>query len=202
MTRDPWDGNIRQPLSYNKWLYVGSNPINRVDPLGLYSVSTSERTVYSEQCRCLIAFYEQDLFFGTSPSFIFYSDWTQWPLSLAPLPLPDGVDIIDSETWSRGISQNQNGEIWHVKICFGFIDYKPSIFPEKLYLVDPAYTSNLALWEQDLLVVLVYSFDLLQYKHYGGYVVSGPIWGEGNLPSDVGDNGEWPYSDLEILYAR
>jgi RHS repeat-associated protein len=34
MTRDTWGGRDTQPLSYNMWLYVNGNPINRVDPSG------------------------------------------------------------------------------------------------------------------------------------------------------------------------
>ncbi|HEU0291238.1 MAG TPA: RHS repeat-associated core domain-containing protein [Anaerolineales bacterium] len=34
LTRDTWGGNMSSPMSYNKWNYVGSNPINRTDPTG------------------------------------------------------------------------------------------------------------------------------------------------------------------------
>ena len=34
MSRDTWDGDANLPMSYNRWLYVGSNPINNVDPSG------------------------------------------------------------------------------------------------------------------------------------------------------------------------
>jgi RHS repeat-associated protein len=34
MTKASWGGNISQPLSYNAWLYVNSNPINYTDPSG------------------------------------------------------------------------------------------------------------------------------------------------------------------------
>lgn len=33
-TRDTWEGNTSQPMSYNFWNYTDSNPINRVDPIG------------------------------------------------------------------------------------------------------------------------------------------------------------------------
>jgi GH24 family phage-related lysozyme (muramidase) len=34
LTRDTWEGNYNQPMSYNLWNYTDSNPINRVDPSG------------------------------------------------------------------------------------------------------------------------------------------------------------------------
>jgi len=34
LTRDTWGGNAKSPMSYNKWNYVASNPINRTDPTG------------------------------------------------------------------------------------------------------------------------------------------------------------------------
>jgi RHS repeat-associated protein len=34
LTRDTWDGNASQPMSYNRWLYVYSNPVMFVDPTG------------------------------------------------------------------------------------------------------------------------------------------------------------------------
>jgi RHS repeat-associated protein len=33
-SRDPWDGDYYQPMSYNAWLYVYNNPINYTDPSG------------------------------------------------------------------------------------------------------------------------------------------------------------------------
>lgn len=34
MTRDTWSGNANQPMSFNRWNYTESNPINHVDPSG------------------------------------------------------------------------------------------------------------------------------------------------------------------------
>lgn len=34
LTRDTWGGDANSPMSYNKWNYVGSNPLNRIDPTG------------------------------------------------------------------------------------------------------------------------------------------------------------------------
>jgi hypothetical protein len=33
-TRDTWDGDANQPMSFNRWAYVYANPINLVDPTG------------------------------------------------------------------------------------------------------------------------------------------------------------------------
>lgn len=35
ITRDTWGGDQMQPLSYNAWLYVYSNPVNLTDPSGM-----------------------------------------------------------------------------------------------------------------------------------------------------------------------
>ncbi len=34
LTRDTWEGNINRPMSFNRWMYVEGNPVNRVDPTG------------------------------------------------------------------------------------------------------------------------------------------------------------------------
>ena len=34
LTRDTWGGNANLPMSYNKWAYVGGNPVNLTDPSG------------------------------------------------------------------------------------------------------------------------------------------------------------------------
>jgi RHS repeat-associated protein len=34
MTRDTWEGEQRQPMSYNAWLYTYANPVNLTDPSG------------------------------------------------------------------------------------------------------------------------------------------------------------------------
>ena len=34
MSRDTWGGDNNHPLSYNKWNYTESNPINHTDPSG------------------------------------------------------------------------------------------------------------------------------------------------------------------------
>jgi len=37
MTKDPWGGDAMQPMSFNPWLYVFSNPVNYTDPTGHYA---------------------------------------------------------------------------------------------------------------------------------------------------------------------
>jgi RHS repeat-associated protein len=39
LSRDLWQGNLSAPLSLNKWMYVSGNPINRIDPLGLWALA-------------------------------------------------------------------------------------------------------------------------------------------------------------------
>jgi RHS repeat-associated protein len=34
LTEDTWQGDQNQPMSYNDWLYVYANPVNRTDPSG------------------------------------------------------------------------------------------------------------------------------------------------------------------------
>ena len=34
-SRDTWQGDYYQPMSYNAWLYVSANPVNRTDPTGM-----------------------------------------------------------------------------------------------------------------------------------------------------------------------
>ena len=34
MTRDTWEGDQMQPMSYNAWLYTYANPVNLIDPSG------------------------------------------------------------------------------------------------------------------------------------------------------------------------
>lgn len=36
LTKDVWQGNYKKPLSLNRYNYVGGNPVNRVDPTGMY----------------------------------------------------------------------------------------------------------------------------------------------------------------------
>jgi len=36
LTRDTWGGNENNPLSFNRWNYTKANPINYVDPSGLF----------------------------------------------------------------------------------------------------------------------------------------------------------------------
>ncbi|MGB3904006.1 MAG: RHS repeat-associated core domain-containing protein, partial [Anaerolineae bacterium] len=35
ITKDPWAGDVRRPGTLNRYVYVGNNPVNMVDPSGL-----------------------------------------------------------------------------------------------------------------------------------------------------------------------
>jgi RHS repeat-associated protein len=38
MTRDTWGGDMKEPMSYNGWLYVYANPVNLTDPSGMFPI--------------------------------------------------------------------------------------------------------------------------------------------------------------------
>ena len=41
LTRDTWEGTADRPMSYNGWMYVEGNPINRTDPSGQCFITDS-----------------------------------------------------------------------------------------------------------------------------------------------------------------
>lgn len=43
ISRDIWPGNFHQPMSYNRWNYTESNPVNNIDPTGYISESQGPR---------------------------------------------------------------------------------------------------------------------------------------------------------------
>lgn len=53
INKDPWPGDLQQPLTLNSYAYVSNNPVNRVDPEGLAESAPSftfekERFFYSQ----------------------------------------------------------------------------------------------------------------------------------------------------------
>jgi RHS repeat-associated protein len=49
LTKDVWEGNYEQPMSFNAWLYAYANPINWTDPtghIGFYNRSVAVRYAY------------------------------------------------------------------------------------------------------------------------------------------------------------
>jgi RHS repeat-associated protein len=61
ITRDIWTGDVDVPMSYNKWLYVYSNPINHTDPSGFEACKQGTR-----YCILNNGGYLDTLHFGTS----------------------------------------------------------------------------------------------------------------------------------------
>jgi hypothetical protein len=55
MSRDTWEGNNKEPMSYNVWNYTNGNPVNLVDPSGFqYQPPNCQDIIYPEiQKLCL-----------------------------------------------------------------------------------------------------------------------------------------------------
>ena len=53
ITQDTWTGDAYQPMSYNSWLYVYSNPVNLTDPTGMYPAECLEAGNFRD---CLLDF--------------------------------------------------------------------------------------------------------------------------------------------------
>jgi RHS repeat-associated protein len=47
-SRDPVFGEFQEPLSLHRYLYCGNEPINRIDPLGLYTVAVYDASNWRE----------------------------------------------------------------------------------------------------------------------------------------------------------
>ena len=47
LTPDSWPGDLRHPVSFHPYLYAEANPINLVDPLGLYAIGCSNYDAYN-----------------------------------------------------------------------------------------------------------------------------------------------------------
>ncbi|MBI5414984.1 hypothetical protein HZA38_05745 [Candidatus Peregrinibacteria bacterium] len=41
-SQDPWEGDLTDPQSFNKYSYTRNNPLKYIDPTGLYNVKTGE----------------------------------------------------------------------------------------------------------------------------------------------------------------
>jgi RHS repeat-associated protein len=48
ITRDTWPGDRRRPMSFNAWLYAYANPVNLIDPSGLFSASIIKNSLRGE----------------------------------------------------------------------------------------------------------------------------------------------------------
>ena len=51
LTSDTWKGNAIVPISFNRWLYGESNPINQIDPTGNYSEDVITASLHGKNIR-------------------------------------------------------------------------------------------------------------------------------------------------------
>jgi RHS repeat-associated protein len=49
LSKDTWDGNSHQPITYNLWNYVEANPVNYTDPTGHCSWTENNRINNAEK---------------------------------------------------------------------------------------------------------------------------------------------------------
>ena len=84
ITRDTWGGDYNQPLSLNKWNYVGSNPINHSDPSGQCApycdvIENMVNYLYKNGCSV-------PLYLSTTPRPGVNPTITQWSNAAPPQP--------------------------------------------------------------------------------------------------------------------
>jgi len=59
LTRDTWGGDANNPMSYNKWNYVSSNPANHTDPIGLCEGKSDDINNFDIACWNMISQIEK-----------------------------------------------------------------------------------------------------------------------------------------------
>jgi RHS repeat-associated protein len=187
MSRDTWGGDANRPMSMNRWGYVEGNPTNYTDPSGL--------------CKCGFKLYETGLFYGTSSPSLIYEEWKQDPIAL-PVPIPEPFVIGYGELHWRKIGEYQHGEEWKVEVCLVVDKQGATLTDEKLYLLDPDVDLLLTIWEQHLIVAVVYDPKKLKYRHFEAGWRARTAYGERKLSAQEGNNGIWPYQDLEPFPGR
>lgn len=57
LTRDTWGGDVNSPMSYNKWQYVYSNPINLIDPTGKFPEWCRSKWTKWGYAKCVSDYY-------------------------------------------------------------------------------------------------------------------------------------------------
>ncbi|MFZ6029544.1 MAG: carboxypeptidase regulatory-like domain-containing protein [Chloroflexota bacterium] len=110
LSSDPWEGDRLMPASYNAWMYAYANPVNLVDPSGLWAVADCIALgTAAERTACLEAVPDGNFVNYTGKEKIPPSDitWTSYrgsgadPLALGALGIPhsnNAAQIIGSNT--------------------------------------------------------------------------------------------------------
>ena len=105
LSRDAWPGDVRRGQSLNGWSYVEGNPINWVDPSGLYSSSPIHRMIqidYEAHYALGIFVPEFRVTGGSKTGLLLGKDIMQNPILTGTPTGNDGfVDIVDADGFAK-----------------------------------------------------------------------------------------------------
>ena len=180
MSRDTWAGDVNNPLSLNRWMYVEGNPVNLMDPTG-----------YSPDCDCLIKWSVPfPEFIGTGVFGYDYDEWVEWPYEPSTI-------FLSVELWTRHIYKKELGDSWYVERCLMVNDSGTSIITQKVSLVSMGVIHTVGKWTQHLVIVQIWQIETQRYQPYSaGWSIEKDMDTKIDLPLHAQENGNWPYSDL------